>query len=231
MHYSASEAAKRQARADLAELVRWQVINRLKRNIGGERAGSKGYTYAMGIAGQRLIDPERRRYRQPWTPGASFLRHALAVSELYVALREVESAPHVVLVGFDTEPACWRSFSGPGGSQSILKPDAMAVLYLGDFEDRYFIEIDCGTEPGTRIAAKAKTYIHYLKSGREQARTDVFPYVLWVTPDDRRAEFLIETLTSLPAENWSPFIVTTATRAATLMTIGPDQATNAKEVT
>jgi hypothetical protein len=230
LHYSASEAAKRQARSDLAALVHWQALGRLKRRIGGERAGSKGFTYSLGVAGQRLINPGRSRYRQPWTPGASYLGHALAVSQLYVELRQREAVPEAALAAFDTEPACWRTFAGVGGSRLILKPDAFVVMYVGDFEDHYFVEIDRDTEPTTRIGHKAKSYIRYLKSGREQAQTGVFPYVLWVAPDEHRAGLLIDTLSTLPADYWSPFLVTTADKAADLIATGPNTTNDAKEV-
>jgi hypothetical protein len=230
LHYADSEASRRQARLDLAEMVRWQVLERLRRTIGGERAGSKGYVYSMGVAGQRLMNPDRSRYRRPWTPGASHLRHALAVSQLYVSLRILLAGPDTALVEYVTEPICWRPFSGPGGGRITLKPDAYALLHLGEFEDRYFVEVDCGTEPGPRILEKAKTYIRYLNSGREQARTGVFPYVLWVTPAQRRADFLAETLSSLDTEHWKLFMVTTSTRAPGLMASGPEQSTNDKEV-
>jgi hypothetical protein len=211
-------------------MVRWQVLERLKRTIGGERAGSKGYVYSLGVAGQRLINPGRSRYRPPWTPGESHLRHALTVSEIYVGLRNIENWPDKAVANFDTEPVCWRPFARPGGGRITLKPDAFAVLHLGEFEDRYFLEIDCGTEAGPRISEKAKTYVKYFKSGREQALTDVFPYVLWVAANDLRAAFLVEILASLDPEHWKLFMVTTSDRAAVLMTDGPDTTTNDKEV-
>ena len=46
-------------------------------------------------------------------------RHALAVSELYVALREMECAPDVALVGFDTEPPAGDPSAGPAVANQI----------------------------------------------------------------------------------------------------------------
>jgi hypothetical protein len=85
---------------------------------------------------------------------------------------------------------------------------------VGDYEDRYFAEVDLATEPGTRISAKAKEYVRYWQSGREQAQFDVFPYVIWIAPDTSRAEFLIDVLGRLPPEHWHIFMVTTAEEAA-----------------
>ena len=64
---------------------------------------------------------------------------------------------------------------------------------------RYFVEIDCATEHRTPDLGKAKTYLRYWQSGREQAETGIFPFVLWVAPDQRRAGFLVDTLSNAPA--------------------------------
>lgn len=231
LHYGTSPAGARLARKHLSQLVHWRVLGRLKRSVGGVRRGSAGYVYALGPVGQRLVQPGRSRYREPWTPRESFMRHALAISELYTELRERESAD-VELLNFDSEPGCWRRYFGPGGARSMLKPDAFVVLGLGDVEDRYFIEMDCGTEPGPRLLTKAKAYIRYWQSGREQAESEVFPYVLWIGPDERRADFIVGVLSGLPAEQWQIFQVATAGSAVKHMTMGePVTITNRKEVT
>jgi len=230
IHYGSSPAGGRLARKHLGKLVRWQVLSRLDRSVGGVRSGSSGYVYALGVTGQRLLEPDRWRFRPPWTPGASHLRHALSVSELYVQLREGETAGQLELLAYDTEPACWRRYFGPGGARSNLKPDALAVVGLGDFEDRYFIELDLGTESGPRITTKAKTYIRYFNSGREQAETGVFPYVLWVAPNLGRSELLVESLSRTPAENWEMFQVVTADAAVQRISMGGNTTNNHKEV-
>jgi hypothetical protein len=167
-----------------------------------------------------LIDPNRSRYRPPWTPRPSYLRHALSVSEIYVRLRESERSGEITLTRFDTEPACWRQYAGPGGSRLTLKPDALAVIDVGEFEDRYFIEVDCATEPGTRIRTKAREYVRYWHSGREEAEHGIFPFVAWMAPSPRRAAFLVETLATLPAEDWQLFVVATEEEAAERIATG-----------
>jgi hypothetical protein len=217
LHYDPSEAGRRLARMDLASLCEAQVLARMERTVGGVRAGSKGHCFTVGVAGQRIVWPERRRYREPWTPNPAYLRHALGVSELYVQLR-TQMADR--LLTYDTEPACWRSYSGPGGAPATLKPDAFAVLDLGRFEDRYFCEIDNATESGTRIVEKARAYIRYWQSGREIAASGVFPQVLWVTTTETRRDFMIGCLARLPAEHWQLFAVVTAAEATDRMTGG-----------
>jgi len=232
IHYGSSAAGGRLARKHLSQLVRWQVLIRLGRSIGGERAGSAGYVYSLGPAGQRLQYPDRSRYVPRWTPRPGYLRHALAVSDLYVSLRQIERGGSVELLAYDTEPRCWRRYFGSGGALSMLKPDSLAIVGLGDFEYRYFIEIDCSTEHRPQIIQKAKTYVRYYQSGREQAETGIFPFVIWSVPDEQRADLLIDALTSLPAEHWQLFMVTTANRAAKRIAAGHSEVINKrKEVT
>lgn len=214
--YPDTATGRRLARKDLARLTELRVIARLDRRVGGVRAGSAGYVYALDVIGQRLTRPGRRRYRPPWTPGPHQVAHALAVSQLYVDLKAAEG-PAVTLGRFDAEPAAWRSYAGPGGGRLTLKPDAFAVLQTDEFEDHFFIEVDRATESTTRIATKAKAYVRYWQSGREQAEAGLFPRVLWVAPTDRRASQLAETLTGLPPEHWQLFAVTTTQRAARQM--------------
>jgi hypothetical protein len=231
LYYGESAAGGRLARKHLSQLVQWRMIDRLERSVGGQRSGSAGYIYSLGPGGQRMLEPERKRYRPAWTPQTSYLRHALAVSELYTRLREKERMSDMELLAFDGEPVCWRRYFGPGGARSILKPDALAVVGIGNYEDRYFVEADCGTEPGTRITAKARMYVRYWQSGREQAETGVFPYVLWLAPDANRAAFLVDVLARLDPDVWQLFMVMTADEAADrIASVTTELTNNGKEV-
>jgi len=205
---------------DLSELVEREVLQRLGRRIGGERSGSDGYCYAIGLAGQRLLDPERHRSWRTPTPGPALLTHATAVSQLYVELRTSTRTGPTRLTTFDAEPACWRRHFGPGGSPQWLKPDAYIVVESDAYEDRYFIETDCGSEAPVRIVAKARAYINYWQSGREQSDDDVFPLVVFTAPNDKRRVQLIDALTRVPAEHWQLFVVTTANQTASVLLDG-----------
>jgi hypothetical protein len=214
--HSASE--RRLFRLDVARLVDLRMLARLDRRIGGVRAGSDGYVYALDVVGQRVTDPDRRSYRAPWTPQPMHLRHALAVSQLYVDLAS-KKVQAVHLRAFDAEPSAWRSFLGPGGARLVLKPDAFVLIAGSDYQDRMFLEIDRATESLPRIVEKAKTYVRYFQSGREQDRHGVFPLVVWIAPQERRASQLVDALSHVPAEHWRLFAVTTdATAVDQLLT-------------
>lgn len=202
LHYGTSSSDRRLARLHLARLSDVRVLGRLGRRIGGVRAGSAGYVYALDLAGQRLVDPERRRTWPRSTPGEAFLAHFIEVAELYVDLRLAERAGELTLVVFDTEPVCWRSYGGPGGGRLVVKPDAYVVVAADGWEQHHFVEVDRATESVPRILTKAKIYGRYFQSGREQATTGLFPQVLWVVPTIGRATAITSALSALPAEQW-----------------------------
>lgn len=203
-----ADVSRRQARQTLASLTDRRVLARLPRVVGGVRAGSAGFVYSLDVAGQRLanLDGNRRRQR-PWTVGMTFLAHSLAVTELYVRLVEADRAGDLELADFATEPRCWRSFSGVGGTRTVLKPDAFVSTRLDRFEDSWFIEVDRGTESTTTLARKCERYRHYWQAGMEQARTGVFPRVLWLVPGAHRYAAVVEVLGRQPAEAWPLFAV------------------------
>ena len=63
-------ASVRAARRALLRLVKLGTLGRLERPVGGVRAGSAGFVYHLGLAGQRLAvargwQPERRARRSP----------------------------------------------------------------------------------------------------------------------------------------------------------------------
>src|SRR5262249_19171458 len=161
-------------------------------------------------------DPGGARYREPWTPGGGYLKHALAVSEIYVELMTDKS--EWKLLDFAAEPACWRYFNGLGGQRLVLKPDALILGSSADYEDRYFVEVDRATEPLTRILQKARLYVSYWQSGREQAAEGIFPQVLWITPTERRAQQITDALGTLDADAWQLFAVTTTELASRFIT-------------
>lgn len=223
---SASEAspmsAARGARRVLQRLTELGVLARLDRRVGGMRAGSAGYVYYLGPAGQRLIaywegrGLIRGRFRPE--PGGRYVRHRLAVSDLYVQARLADRAGDVDLIAFDVEPDCWRTSLDGFGGQTLLKPDAFVRLGIGAYEDRFLLEVDLGTESRTVIARKARAYLDYFNAGVEQAAHGVFPRVLLLTTTEERRAALAEVCSRLPAEAWHLFSVSTLERGIAALT-------------
>lgn len=182
--HASATAAARVARRVLARLTDERVIKRLQRRVGGVRAGSASYVYAVGPVGARLLGEPKRVTE----PSELFLDHTLAIGDVRVALQVASDAGRLDLVELEVEPACWRRFVGPGGARDIVRPDLFALTAHGDFEDAWFIEVDRGTESPAALARKCHAYDRYWRSGREQAAHGAFPLVLWVAPDAKRAE-------------------------------------------
>lgn len=187
-------SAARACRRELARLVDAGLLRRLDRRIGGVRAGSASFVYAMAPAGQRLLrhGQPRQRMREP---SAVFVNHTLAVSELYVLLREAEDHAELRLVAVQAEPECWRAIAVTFGG-SWLKPDLFVQLTSSGYEYRWFVEVDLGSEHMPAIIRKCRMYDAYYRSGVEQAQHGVSPRVLWVAPDEQRAERLSLALAS-----------------------------------
>jgi hypothetical protein len=192
----------RLARRTLARLSALGLLARLERRVGGVRAGSRGYCYYLGPAGQRLTafwegrGLIRGRYRPE--PGGHYVRHRLAVSELYVEAVLADRAHRLELLDFAVEPDCWRHYLDGYGGQVTLKPDAFVRVGVGAFEERSFIEVDLGSESRTVLANKVRAYLDYYASGVEQQPDGVFPRVLLLVGSDARAAVIAELLARLP---------------------------------
>jgi hypothetical protein len=202
------DVGRRRALRRLSALVARRVLARLPRSVGGPGGGSAGHIYALDAAGRRLADLATggRSYR-PWPLGAAFLGHSVAVSDVYVRLAMAEREGALRLVQFAAEPAAWRSFHGSGGVRVTLKPDAYVVVQIDGFEDHWFLEVDLSTEVASTLVRKCSLYRSYWQSGAEQARHEVFPRVLWLVPDERRAGLLARVIARQPADSASLFAV------------------------
>lgn len=191
IHFPASEhdshqAAARASQRVLARLVRDRLLVRLERRIGGVRAGSAAFVYGLGPVGQRVLamDGPRRRYHEPTV---RFLDHTLAITQLVVDVTAASRLGSIDLMTLQAEPRCYREFAAMAG-RTILRPDLFLTLGVGDFEHRWFVEVDRGQESLPVVVRKCRIYEAYYQSGREQANHGVFPRVCWIVPDERRAQ-------------------------------------------
>jgi len=206
-----ASAKARAARRALLRLSRLDVLARLPRRVGGVRAGSAGSVYYLGLAGQRLAmardllpGAPRRRSR---LPGTLFVRHTLLVAELHTRLIEADRTQRFELLELTAEPSCHRRYDGYGSQPLVLKPDSYVRLAAEDYEYRYFIEIDRGTEGSRAIERQLAAYLAYYQSGREQAAHGVFPLVLWLTTSRRRGPAIRASVERLPVEAAELFAV------------------------
>ncbi len=229
--HASRATGERKARQSLQRLTAQRVLVRLPRPIGGIRAGSLAYVYGLGPVGHRLLvaDGSRSRWKEP---SVGFVAHTLAIAELSIQLQaehggpgeprtEHENSPagrSTDGVSVVTEPDCWRSFrSGSFAAREVLKPDLSVVLVDGEYEYRWFVEMDLGTESSTAIRKKAEVYLRYLHTGSEQADVGIFPKVLWVARDARRVQLLQDTLTRMKHVPDGLFTVTETNNAVAVL--------------
>jgi Replication-relaxation len=211
----------RLARHGLGRLSELGVLAPLSRRVGGVRAGSRGLSFAVGLAGQRLLGGgSGRRVRRPYTPGERYLAHTLAVAGVYVELVEAQRWGLADVLACDPEPGCWRPYLGPYGARAVLKPDADLELGVGDYTVSWLLELDMATESLATIERKARRHLDYHRSGEAQRTRGVSPRVAWVVPDEQRAEALRAALDRLPAEARRLFAVAARAEAVALLTAG-----------
>ena len=82
--------------------------------------------------------------------------------------------------------------AGEYGSMLSLKPDLFAITMSGQYEDRWFIEVDLATESPSKVVDKCERYHKYYRSGLEQQEAGVFPLTVWIVPTVERKEKLIK---------------------------------------
>jgi Replication-relaxation len=186
----------RAGRRALKRLADWRVLDTLPRRVGGERAGSAGMLYTVGVAGAKLLARRGQPANRLQAPGALYIAHTLACTELVVALGEANRTGALACIEIQSEPTCWRTFLAGMGARLTLKPDLYLRIAVpgGTYEDRWFIEIDLATEASGTITSKAKRYLSHRRAGGEQ----VYPRVLWAVPDTHRTEQIHEALDRLP---------------------------------
>lgn len=205
--HASDATATRTCRRVLERLVEDRLLLRLQRRIGGLRAGSAAYIYALSPVGQRVIelDGPRRRLREP---SVFFVDHTLAIGQLVVELTMAANDLRFELLAIEPEPHCWRRFTSLSGPQ-VLRPDLFVALGVGDYEHRWFIEIDRGHESLPVVIRKCHHYDAYYQIGAEQAAHGAYPRVCWVVLDERRAGRLRRAIASARGLTERLFTVTT----------------------
>lgn len=221
-------AATRGTTRVLLRLETHGLIGRLPRRIGGIKHGSAGTVWQLAATGERYLraqrdEADRRRFV---TPTTTFMDHTLEVADLAVTLSEQARLGRFELLEFQTEPTCWREHTGVSGAVVTLKPDLFVVTADNQFESHCFIELDRATEHLPAIIRKCRTYQAHHQSGVEQTRTGLFPLVVWVVPDQVRADKIRRSIDTTPGLDPALFQITT--RAEAITVLSPEPIPNSK---
>lgn len=196
-HHSTTRAALTATTKTLNRLMTLGLINHLDKRIGGVRTGSYGLVWFITEGGVRLLDlgkdRDQKRINNP-DPAPIFLRHTLAVAECYLQIVQIcREAKELTLKQLVTEPGCWRGYPKAGKPVS-LRPDLYTEVVSGEYEDRWFIEMDLDTESVQSITEKCSRYQEYCQTNLEQKANGVFPLVLWIVPTEDRKQKMIDAI-------------------------------------
>ena len=213
----------------LRRLLDLGLVTRLSRTYGGRRAGSSGFIYALSGTGHKVVTNAVIGHSRPvWKTSTRFQDHRLAGAELFVRLVEGQRGGAAEILAFDAEPACWHRYTGVHGGLTVLKPDVYVRMGIGTLVLSAFVEIDLGTESLPTISGKCERYVSYWRSGVEQRRTKtrdgrpgVFPFVVWLTTEERRREQIRGVIKCLPQPARKIFKVALLEDGAELLTTVP----------
>jgi hypothetical protein len=209
-----ADTAIRRTNFALQSLKKAGLVSHLKRRIGGARRGSASYVWQITFQGLKLLksqdDSITLRYKNQYEPTQHHVEHTLAITEVFIeTLEAVRDSEKLSLEIFSFEPNSWRSYQKLSGIGRTLKPDAYLELVNHDYEDHYFLEIDRSTESLARVVNTCKKYIEYYRSGIEQRQKEVFPFVLWIVPDDKRKLAISKAIQKELYNFWELFTVIT----------------------
>lgn len=200
LHFAGLADASRPVvrRRVLGRLVRERVLGTRERRIGGVRAGSEGLIYHLDVAGQRLCETARRGEQ----PGERYVRHVLAVTELYVSLTERAQAGALRLDRFEAEPVSWW----PDGRGGRIKPDGQVRVSSLDHFDSWWLEVDLATEHLPTLKGKLAAYLDFYRRG-QLGPDGIMPWVLVTVPNAKRCSDIVRLIRQLPPQAHELFTV------------------------
>jgi hypothetical protein len=136
----------------------------------------------------------------------------LAASELYAQLVDTARQQGARVMSYVVEPASWWR-NGLGG---YLKPDAYAVLALGNVREHWWIEVDLATESLPTIGRKLQAYLDFVARG-QLGPGDLVPRVLVTAITRARASAVQTVMARLPAPAPALFVVASEHTAASYL--------------
>lgn len=228
LHFTSSKNALAGLRAANRVLTRLKTLGltgTLARRIGGVRAGSGALIWFLTDAGERLLrlnSPASIPRHRFFEPSPYFLSHTMAVAESYVQLSEICKGHGLALGGVELEPACWRTYTHMGKSVT-LKPDLFALTHCDSYEDRWFMEMDLGSEAPVTVLEKCRRYHEYYRTGLEQKQHEVFPLVVWIVLNEARKASLAAHIREEFKAQPKIFIVITANELKSLIRQGVER--------
>lgn len=163
-------------------------LGRIGRMVGGFGGGSGQYVYQLGRAGWRYLG-RGGGYR----PLRVIDHHTLTIAECFVMLKRLERSGQFTVIRYDADPVSRRTVG-----EILLTPDAFVEVGVPATRQKYalWLEIDRDTENADVIRGKLSRYWHAYQAWDG----DVFPYVVFVAPDESRRRELDRVIAGGPDE-------------------------------
>jgi hypothetical protein len=202
----------RSAQQRLRELYAWRVTDRFQPHI---TLGTAALHHILGPAGATVlaaedgIDVKDLGYRQDRAMAIAYslrLAHTVAVNGFFTALAaRARHDPAGALTTWWSETRCGRLFG------DLVRPDGYGRWRTQGEGIEFFLELDFGTEPLTKVAAKLTGY-----AALAAATAIATPVLVWLPTTRREAaarRLLLQTWQQLD----NPTAVPVATAAADLL--------------
>jgi hypothetical protein len=172
----------------LKRLTEAGYLARLGRMVGGFGGGSGQYVYQLGRVGWRYLG-KGGGYR----PLRVIDHHTLQIAECFVLLKRLERSGELTVISYDADPASRRTVG-----DILLTPDAYAELGVLATRQKFafWLEIDRDTENAETIRGKCVRYWRAFQAWPG----DVFPWVVFVVPDESRRRELERVIAGGPDE-------------------------------
>lgn len=163
-------------------------LARLGRMVGGFGGGSGQYVYQLGRVGWRQLG-KGGGYRSL----RAIDHHALTIADCFVILKRLERGGELTVIRYYADPVSRRTIG-----DILLTPDAYAEIGVSATRQKYafWLEIDRDTENADIIRGKCSRYwrAYQVWDG------EVFPYIVFVVPDERRRRELDQVISGGPDE-------------------------------
>jgi hypothetical protein len=172
----------------LKRLTDTGYLARLGRLVGGFGGGSGQYVYQLGRKGWQYFG-KGGGYR----PLRAVDYHTLTIAECFVILKRLEQGGELAVIRYDADPASRLTVG-----QIQLTPDAYAEVGVEALKRKwaFWLEIDLDTENAEIIRGKCMRYWRAFQAWDG----DVFPYIVFVVPDQTRKQELERVIAGGPDE-------------------------------
>jgi Replication-relaxation len=149
-------------------------------------------------------------------PRPTFIAHAAAITELYVALA---TTTDLALRDFDREP---RIRFRDSGREQTLAPDALVALDNEHGEPSFaFVEMDLATMSHTRLHSKAEMYVAFAASGAWRDSYEFLPALVFLTTSRPRALRFLRDLHAVIEQHKRRYVIVGLSAAAGPVVFAP----------